>query len=237
MMIKPIISSFENANTRKICSLNIDTPLLKNLSATVKCSSYSGYQFITEIKNAYNKVLGFESFAMYQDNSTIDGLYIQVEPEYRRQYHLGEILRLISIIEMIENKIKALNIYSKNTAIFFHSKYKFEPNIKKFEERNRFLEHIASSKNGNAEAERTFAKELLQKTNQAKTSSEQIALYNPANSVIKSYIRKILSAGKEEYKKYPFPIGMDMCLTNENLIENRAYFNELFAKHNIDYQI
>ena len=225
MMIKPIISSFENANTRKICSLNIDTPLLKNLSATVKCSSYSGYQFITEIKNAYNKVLGFESFAMYQDNSTIDGLYIQVEPEYRRQYHLGEMLRLISIIEMIENKIKALNIYSKNTAIL------------KFEERNRFLEHIASSKNGNAEAERTFAKELLQKTNQAKTSSEQIALYNPANSVIKSYIRKILSAGKEEYKKYPFPIGMDMCLTNENLIENRAYFNELFAKHNIDYQI
>ncbi len=55
-------------------------------------------------------------------------------------------LRLASIMEIIENKSPFIYIFSKDTAVYFHGKYKFEPAIKAFKERNAALETIIQDK-------------------------------------------------------------------------------------------
>lgn len=237
MMIKPIINSFEDASARKVCSLNIETPMLKNLKAEVKNCDNGGHQFITEIKNAYNKVLGFEAFSMHENTPTITGLYIQVDPEYRNRHHLGELLRLISIIELIENKVKNLKIFSKYNAIFFHAKYKFMPDITKFLERDIALNDIVANKTPKTETEAMQASELLRRATTNKSPEEQREMCKQANNIINNYIKKGFLGNNKEYKNDLFTFGMNMVLTRDEIIKNKDFFNELFAKHNIDYKI
>ena len=54
-------------------------------------------------------------------------------------------MRLSSIIEILENKVKNFNIVSKDSAIYFHSKYKFKPNISSFKERDMLLKTVANN--------------------------------------------------------------------------------------------
>lgn len=237
MMIKPIINSFEDTSARKVCSLNIETPMLKNLKATVKNCDCGGHQFITEIKNAYDKVLGFESFSMHENDPSILGLYIQVEPEYRNRHHLGEILRLISIIELIENKARHLKIFSKNSAVYFHAKYKFMPDITQFKERDSVLKDIVANKTPFTKTEAIQASKILDDASITNSSETQRELCKQANDVINRYIKKVFSMGDKEYKKHPFSFGMNMMLTKKEILGNKDFFNELFAKHNIDYKI
>ena len=89
------------------------------------------------------------------------GQYIEVLPEYRQHnYFFGELLRLASIIELLENKLKQIEIYSKNTAVYFHSKYKFKPAIKNFNERDKVLESIIENEMNGYEDLRLRAKVL-----------------------------------------------------------------------------
>lgn len=237
MMIKPVINYFETTSKRKICSLDIETPLLKNLKASVRNSHNGGPQFVTEIKTPSNKILGLEEFSMRENYPTITGFYIQVDPEYRNRYHLGELLRLISIIELMENKVKNLKIFSKHTAIFFHAKYKFMPDITQFSERDNALKDIIINKILKTETETTQALELLKRAAASNSAEEQREMCKQANGVIDNYIRKLLSGSDSEYSKHPFTFGMDMILTRDKIIENKEFFNKLFAKHNIDYEI
>lgn len=236
-MIKPVISSLNTISTRKICSLDIETPLLKNLRARVSNRNNDGHEFITEIKTHLNKTLGFETFSMFENSPTITGLYIQVEPEYRSQYHLGELLRLISIIELMENQVKNLKIFSKDSAVFFHAKYKFMPDITQFSERNTALNDIIKNNSPKTKTETLQAVELLKRIAASNSAEEQRKMCKQANEIINSYIKKVFSGNDKEYKKHPFTFGMNMILTRDKIIENKDFFNELFAKHNIDYKI
>lgn len=236
-MIKPDIHFIDPSSKRKICSFAFETPMLKNLKARIRKTNDGTHEFITEIKNPQNKILGSESFSLYENDTDISGLNIVVNPEYRGKHKLGEILRLISIIEIIENNIKNFKIFSKDTAVFFHSKYKFLPNITQFGERDTALKDIITNATSQTQDNAKLAKELLMKSARSKLPSEQREFCKQANVIVADYIKKIISLGASEYKKYPFTRGMDMVLTNDELVKNRDFFNKLFANHGIDYKI
>ncbi len=242
MLVKPKI--INSAFDSKLCSFKVDNPFLGELQLNSRVDYNCGFKrMYLELVNVQKKLLGREELSVTDNYGRMLGLSIKVEPEYRndtkqKNYRLGEILRLASIIEMIENKKNIFKIFSRNTAIFFHSKYKFEPDITNFEERNNTLETIAEDLSMGFEDLRKRASDYLAKAKMSQSKpEEQRRLCGLTNLLSLEYIRRIQKLGREEYKQHPFKYGIDMVLTRDKLIKNRAFFNELFRKHGIDYTI
>lgn len=234
---KPLITLYKPQDTRKFCSFTVPNNKAGYLHLDTKSDTYgSGYRFITELKNRFGKLLGFEQFTLFDNDKKSTGLLISVEQEYRnKKYYFGEILRLASIIDIIENKLNAFEIYSKSTAIYFHSKYKFKSAITSFDERDNALNAIIANQNSKYKDLAEQAKELLYLAQTSDDGKFQRMLCVQANKIINQYIQKVIQNG--EYTKHPFNWGMTMKLTTDNIKANREYFNALFQKHGIDYQI
>lgn len=235
--IKPIITSVNPEDSRKLCSFIVPQNKIGELHIDMKPSqSGYGYTFITELRNRFRKLLGYEEFAFFEGAKDISGLYIKVDDEYqRRGYNLGEILRLSSIIGILENKVKNFNIVSKDTAIYFHSKYKFQPNVATFYERNNLLETVANNKSAGFEEFTERAKKLLDEISLSGNAEEQRKHTQETNKLLSEYITKVLN--NKEQKQHKFNFAMGMTLTDENILKNKEFFNELFKKHGIDYNI
>ena len=138
--VEPKLSQTSVQNIPQIRTTN---KYLGEIFTTSERSISSPRNITTFLKNKLGKILGAEEFNLEAENGKATGFMISVEPEYRQKnYRFGEILRLSSIMMMLENKVKELEIFSKNTAIFFHNKYKFEPSIITFSERSHALNDI-----------------------------------------------------------------------------------------------
>ena len=60
-----------------------------------------------------------------------------------------------------------------------------------------------------------------------------------ASDIVTEYIEKVNTKklSQEEREEYGFPSGFDMVLTREKILENKDFFNTLFKKYKVDYQI
>ncbi len=207
----------------------------------VKISKYDkgSQNFIIKVDNRLGKNLGQEIISI-NDGKTKDifGFNIQVENEYRRKsFRIGELLRLGSIMEMMENNSPYIKICAKDTAVYFHGKYKFEPAITSFEERDKILKSIISDTSPNFKDINDRAKKLL---NEAESTTNNAAYQRElcvrTNGLAKEYIEKALLEKSPE-KKHPFKYGLYMILKNETVKKFQDYFNAIFQKQGIDYKI
>lgn len=237
-LIKPIIHQYSPADSRKLCTLKGLNNKAGEIMLDVKEAPDSyGYRFRTELKNKYGKLLGKEIFSYFKGKNYMTGQYIEVLPEYRQHnYFFGELLRLASIIELLENKLKQIEIYSKNTAVYFHSKYKFKPAIKNFNERDKVLESIIENEMNGYEDLRLRAKVLQNLIKDTDIPENQRKLCEKTSILADEYINRVLK-NDEECKKHPFKNGISMLLSYEDIIKNKEYFNKLFQKQGIDYTI
>ena len=191
----------------------------------------------TFLKDKFDNIIGTEDLSYEKNSPNIVGLFIQVIPMLRQQnLGLGEILRLSSIIFMIENKIKEMEIFSKAEAVYFHSKYKFEPEIKSFDERNYALKSIIKNCQNEFEEIKLEAINIVKKVASDKSAENQRNLCKETNILLKEYIQEIL-ARKDKYKSHSFDFGFRMILNTNDILDNKIFFNNLFKKHKIDYEI
>ena len=235
-----MISSIINDITlpiRTIPKIEVMNQELGKLSTRSYRDAYKPHYVVTELRNKTNKILGQEIFSLPEANRTSTGVIIKVEDEYQNKgWHFGEILRLSSIMAILENKIHEFEIYSKNTAVYFHSKYKFKPAIIQFQERNSTLESIVKYCGDEFREYGIKATELLQEVKNCTSNAKQRELCVKTNILTAEYIQKVLQT-KDEYKKHPFDKGMSMVLTDDEIKNNKDFFNGLFKKHNINYTI
>ena len=234
---KVYIQNFAPNNPKKLCSMVVNNNIFGNLTLETRKYEEDTFKFITELKNTKGKLLGKEIFSLDPNNKKLQGFFIEIAPEYRKKhFKFGELLRLSSIIEMLENRMSKFEIYSKDTAIYFHSKYKFIPNIQTFVDRDKALESIISNQQPGFEEYAKKAAQILEKIKTCTTSEMQRQLRSETNTLTLEYIQKVLE-NKNTYPSHPFKYGMDMLLTKEKILENKNFFNELFKTHGIDYQI
>ena len=194
-------------------------------------------RMITFLKDKYDRTLGLEEINLEQGLSTSAGLTIEAMQEFRNKgLGIGEMLRLTSIIAILENKIKEFFIYSKNTAIYFHSKYKFQPAIDTFSHRDFILENIIKNCKNKYENIKEDAQILLERAREEKKPESQRELCKETNELLKKYFNKI-KENKDEQKSHPFDIGFRMVLTEDEIIKNKDFFNNLFKKYNVNYKI
>ncbi len=192
-----------------------------------------------EIKNRFGKELGHELFSMEKGKSkNIFGFDIQVADEYRQKsFRIGELLRLASIMEMVENKSPHIKICTKNTAVYFHGKYKFEPDITSFDERNQVLKSIIADKSPGFKDITDKAKKLLQEAVvTAANPVNQRDLCVRTNVLVKEYIERALLEKNPE-KSHPFNYGFYMILKKDTVKNFNEYFNQMFKRQGIDYRI
>ena len=145
MLVQPMIKNVSPDDSRKVCSFKLPHPELGNVELCVKPRLTSPDRFISEVRNPEQEVLGSDIFDLFSEKKQMFEYDISVKPVHRGK-SLGELLRLASIIEMIENKVQELNNYSKNTAVYFHSKYKFIPDSNSFSHRNETIRNISNNK-------------------------------------------------------------------------------------------
>lgn len=241
--LKTFQSAFYNPNinqVEKVRPLKAMNKIFGELNTVSRVSVFNPNEITTELKNKMGKTLGRETFFLNPESRNASGSLISVETEYRQKGHkFGEILRLSSIIMMLENCIKNFEIYSRNTAIFFHALYKFEPNITQFKERNEALESVISNCRNNGpryDQIREEAEELLEEAHEDKSLEKQRELCVDTNALLSRYINKVLET-KGEYLSHPFKTGIFMKLTDKSIKENKEFFNDLLEKHQIDYRI
>lgn len=237
--LKTTLNNSIKTEVKNIPKIRIQNKFLGILRTEHKRDYYNPSLITTKLINTSGDVLGKELFELNESNSNSVGLSINVVPEYQKKgFHFGEILRLSSIMMIIENKIKNFEIFSKSTAIYFHTKYKFEPAITNFQERDSALLSVINNCKDKEEYKEyeEWAKDLLQKTYTHKDNETQRNLCKQTNDLLKMYLKKVSSI-KDEYKKHPFSYGIKMVLNIENILKNKMFFNKLFENHKIDYKI
>lgn len=235
-LIKPILKTVTPTDSRIVSTLRTKNEIFGELVVDTRIHEDGYNRLISEIKNRMGKSLGHEIFSIDNEQRTMFGFMIETLPEYRQKgYGFGELMRLSSIITMLENHIKQLDIVSKDTAIYFHSKYKFAPSNTQFDTRNKILESIIKNNKNPLDEISKRALEFIERLKHTPSAEEQRAITRETNTLTKSYIEKVMSQNTQ--KEHPFDCTMDMRLTSQNIIKNKDFFNELFKKHGIDYEI
>ncbi len=233
----PKITPYWLNENRKLCDLVSHNKALGELSLNTSRYEDITERYVTKLSDKNNKILGYEIFSFEDFDKNLFGYSIRVNPELRQKgLHLGELLRLSSIIELFENKMQKLKIYSKDTAIYFHSKYKFQPDITSFKDRDEALKSIINNPAKGMENFIQSAKKLLEKLQQNKEPEFRRNTIKETNQIAKEYIEKVLTS-KDGDKIYPFNYGMGMELSKDTIIKNKDFYNNLFKNHGIDYEI
>ncbi len=227
-----------NDERKMFDTFSLQHNIFGNLNVSIRKYEDGFNRWIIEIKNSLNKLFGQEILSMEKETKNMIGYNIVVEPEYRYQGHrFGELLRLFSVMEMNENKAKQLKIFSKGSAVYFHSKYKFVPCNIKFFDRDMALEAMSKDSSENFADLKQRAKEISDAVLKNKSdSAKQRELCRQTNTLTKEYIKRALQE-PDASSKHAFDYGMDMVLTREEILENKDFFNNLFKKYNIDYSI
>ena len=221
----PTITPFYLNENRKLCNIVAHSKLLGNLKLETDQYYDVSERYVTKLKDETNNVLGYEIFSFENFDNSMFGYSIRVNPDLRQKgLHLGELLRLSSIVEMFENQAEKLKIYSKDTAIY------------NFKDRDKALDSIVQNPKNGIEEIIDSAKKLIEKIKNSTTPEEQRAAIPQTNEIAKQYIEQVL-ASKEGYKTHPFDYGMGMELTKDSVLKNKDFFNELFQKHGIDYKV
>lgn len=164
-----------------------------------------------------------------QDYMSVDNMYTNTES---RKEGLGSCMHLINIIEMLENNIKRIELLAVASAIPFHSKLGFKPynNWEYLSLRQNILQ-IANDNSPEMETESKLASQLLK------------AYYTPdlkaklGNKLLYNYIQKALKIKTKEEQKSMFKHPLFMVLSRKDVLKNKEFYNKLFNKYGIDYQI
>lgn len=234
---KPILNTIPNEDLDRVCNL-------RGLSSTagefiINSTPQRGYkQYYSEILNNKGEVLGSDNFGIYPDNNRIFDFYMEISKNLRQtKLHLGEILRIKSIIELIENGLNSITLTSKESAVYFHSKYHFKPQIKDFTQRDYTLKAIANDQQKGFEDLSQKAQTILENIKENTSAEAQRGYCKDASKLASEYIENATKPSLEEYKKHPFKFPIDMVLTIKDITDNKTFFNQLIKKHGIDYEI
>lgn len=230
------VSYFGN-NVKIFKTIPVKNEILGNLSVGIRKYIDGGNRFIIEIKNALNKVFGQEIISIDSPQKPMYGFYIEVLPEYRKKsFRFGELLRLTSVMEMLENKASQIEIKSKDSAIYFHAKYKFTPFEKNTDDSIRILKNIMNDPTKSFSDLKAKAKTTLQTLeNNLHNIPVRQQLHLDINDLAEEYIQRALKTSNID--AHSFNTSMYMRLTRENIEKNKDFYNKLWAKYGIDYKI
>ena len=147
---------------------------------------------------------------------------------------IGSVMRLGDIIMTLENKIPKIQLFSIGQAVYFHSKFKFEPAITDFMEIKSYIGGDIANKLYDKRFSKFTAKALKWLDSDNIPKIEKI---KQGNKLVYEYIAAVNKYKLNRDEDFILSPGFDMELKREDVIKNKDFFNKLFKKSGIDYQI
>ena len=169
-----------------------------------------------------------EDFSIYPEKNH---LFIDKMDSEMEGYGLGTCMHLTNIVEMLENNIDKITLNSAPSAIPFHTKFGFYPTGEWDHELFMNLNRIRYDKTPELQEYSEQAKLLLNSS-----YSEDVKKLL-GNKILNGYTiaaSKILSKAEQQGL---FIHSVHRELSKKKVLENKDYYNELFKKYYIDYQI
>lgn len=206
---------------------------LKCLTPNVTCDVFEDLRgesnrYVTLVKDDSGNIFGKHFYMFYK--KIMYGKSMRTDPFHKKE-GIGELMRLISLIEMKENDMKEIRIESLLSAMGFHKKYKFEADYKAGDsELDTLLKNIQSNKN--------LPQKIRQEARLYSSKEYQKQNITTVNKFIQTVLDKF-SGYKELFEvedKSRIEL-IPMKLTKQNVSKHADFFNSLFKKHGIDYSI
>lgn len=228
-------------------SLNIYREQGINFPEDFTCNTKDKNQTPYNISIYNNKHMGYyETRFINMDNSQLEAaqeMMIWPEIDYMfidnmltynecRGKGLGTCMHLTNIIEMMENNIEKIELRAVPSAIPFHIKCGFKPDMNLERENDlKNIRAIAYNKNPELVQYSQDAQNLL------KTRLNPEAKSKIANKILYNYTKKAVKIMSKKEQQYLFTHNINMVLTKDDVIKHKNFYNKLFDKFGIDYQI
>lgn len=240
MNIKPINNlenkiKWSNSEIKYFDNFYVNNPKLGKLQVSID-KDMSDFDEI-HITDKHGNNIGYETFIMDLRMQKMEGFFIRVTHDLCQSgARVGELIRLTSLMEFIKNNLNQIKLYSKDTAVLFHAKYGFEPQIRAFDERNMLLKKMIQLQQPEFQNIKEKAIILSEKIKADEIYPQKQREYCIETSWLgKDYINKLLKNGCED--KTPFLYGMNMILNQQKILQNKDFYNNLYKKQGIDFQI
>ncbi|MCI1273084.1 MAG: hypothetical protein LKG27_01465 [Clostridiaceae bacterium] len=235
-IIKETAIKWSNSKIKFFDDFNLQNPKLGQIKISIDKDSDDFDEI--HIMSKSGKSLAYDTFIMGLSNKLMEDFFMRVNHNLCQSgARLGEILRLTSIMELMKNNLDKIKLYSKDTAVIFHSKYGFEPKIKSFDERNQLIKKIRSLENPEYRPLKEKAEDLAHQIELDSLYPEKQRQYCVDASLLgKEYIENLLQNGTQG-DSTPFLYGMSMELTKDKILKNKEFYNNLYKKHGIDFEL
>lgn len=195
--------------------------------------NYTPDEFYIKIDDINFTPIG-ESKLSFKNNKTLYNDNIDIIDSNLKHCGAGTIMRLGEIITMLENDIDKIELHSLGQAVYFHSKFKFEPVINDINQLTNYIRTDILSRENDKRFEQIAKCAKEWEKNSIVPDTERL---KHGNKILYNYLQcvnKFKLNHDEEFQIYP---GFDMMLGKEKVIDNMEYFNKLFEKFGIDYEI
>lgn len=194
---------------------------------------YVPEKFHLELDNDDFENIGSSEIEL-KNNKTLYNHNIDVIKKSLRHSGTGSIMHLGHIITMLENGMDKIELYSLGEAVHFHSKFKFEPAIKDIQSLSDFLQLDILPKADDKRFNRLAKKVINWNSNRDTSLQDKL---KKGNQILYEYLQIINQQKLNRLRKYQISPGFNMVLTREKVIENKDFYNNLFKKYGIDYEI
>ena len=185
--------------------------------------------FLSFAKGSDSEGFPMMDYVFIKNENTILAEEISVPSELQKEgLGLGSKLMLYGIVTALSNhEIESITLYSLPETVLFYAKLKFDTNF----------ENIACLKNF---AIKNLPEKIGRKVNAISNSkyfTDETKL-NKGNEILSKYLQNLATKGKDEQTKNYTPRHVcKMILTKDHVYENKEFYNNLFTKHGIDYEI
>ena len=148
---------------------------------------------------------------------------------------VGTALHLTQIITMLENGVEKTKLYSLGRAINFHAKLGYKSDIQSVSDIKTFLADEIALNHYNDE---NFSP-VIDKLNKwfRNSFASDAKKISDGNQIIDEFIQTINDKKLQYYDDYNILTSIKMSLKREDVIKNKEFYNNLFNKYGIDYQI
>lgn len=218
---------------------------------TTPVPMFSKNTLFTNFESEDGHNIGYYTYDVDFPKKEINHGYIETLSNQRHK-GIGEILRLSSIMELKENNLNAIKIEALSPAVPFHLHYNFQPDVKDKDTAYKLLCDIASN-NDVAEKYRKEANELRRalpeeeepdsalealKADFSQGKSKHIELSKSLAKKFNEFITRFVNAHQNNWDEAKFDFDrLPMVLTKEKIAKCSDFFNKLFQKHGIDYEV
>lgn len=199
--------------------------------------------FKTLVKDKNKRIIAENNFSINHNQSKINNAGMEVLKKEEKGKGYGIVMHLMSVVELMENNLDRIELNSMPQAILFHGKCKFKPQINDCYDSESVMLQI-SQKNC------VEIPELAQPVKRAGELFDKMYFSNTfnfswnediksVNEIADEYIQTLAAhkLTKSQKSSYALKNVIPMVLTKENIIQNKNFYNNLFKKYNIDYQI